>query len=307
VILVLLVLGVVLLALPGAVRVPPHRLPPHEWTSVAFVSIVAGTAALLAGLMLAAVPAVAAALGIPDVAHECRGALAPLATEPTFLSWIAAALAIVLTARIGGASISSFRRARRARVEPWLGDHDPRDGFDLVTVPADAPLAFGVPGRTPQVVISTALTERLQRNELEAVVDHEAAHLRLHHPRMLAVLRGIDVGLGVAPFVAGSVRRLRAAFEVWADAVVEGQSPADRRSLEAALLDVAAADAGAHAASEARDRIGRLRRRAHPRPVVVRAAVYAPVAVLVLTVAVTAAGWFTDAHHAVALGAPCGS
>lgn len=304
-ILALLVFGLLLLALPGAVSQPPRRLPPHEWTTVALVAMLIGVLALLAGLALAAVPVVALTLGIPGVADQCRGALAPLATEPTFIDWIAAALAVVLAARVGVAIIRSMRAASRTRVEPWFGDHHPRDGFDVVTIPTDAVLAFGVRGQTPQVVISTGLSQRLRRDELEAVVGHEAAHLRLHHPAILALLHGIDAGLGVAPFVSRSVRRLRAALEVWADTVVDREGAARRRSLHAALVGVTDAAVSTSARSEAWDRIGRLSRRTNPRPLFVRAAVYAPVLVLIITVGATAVGWFTDAHHAVALGDPC--
>lgn len=304
-ILALLAVGLMLLALPGAVPEPPRRLPPREWTAVAIVAMFAGVVAVLAGLVLAAIPAVAAALGIPGVADHCRGALAPLATEPTFVNWAAAGLAVVLTARMCRAIGRSWRVARRARVEPWLGDHRPQDGFDLVTVPADVLLAFGVPGRTPQVVISTGLTERLARDEVDAVVGHEAAHLRLRHPAVLAFLHGFDVAFSGCPFVARSVRRLRAALEISADAAVDGQGSAHRRSLRAALVGAIDACGDGRVSAEARHRITRLSRRTSPRPFVLRAAVYAPVAILVLAVAVTAVGWFTQAHHAVALGGPC--
>jgi Zn-dependent protease with chaperone function len=310
VILVLLAFGLLLLALPGLAPQPPRRLPPHEWVTIALLATLAGAGAVLGALVLAAVPALATVVGVPAIADHCRGALAPLATEPTFVSWIAAAAATALLVRMVTSALHSTRAARRARVEAWLGDHHAREDFDVVTVPTDSTLAFGVPGPSPQVVISTGLAERLGADELEAVVSHEAAHLRLHHSTVLAVLHGIEASLGMLPFVRRTGGRLRAALEVWADAAALGEV-ADRRSadpqtrrsaLRTALVGLTSTGCIITAENE---RIARLARRPSPRPLFVRAMVYAPVLVLVVAVGLTAVGWFTDAHHAVALGDPC--
>jgi len=306
VILALLILGFVLLAVPGVVPEPPRRLPAREWTPVALLAMVAGVLALLAGLTLAALPAVATMLGIPALADRCRELLAPFAIESSAIDVLAAGLAIVIAARIAFRITHSTRAARRVRIEPWLGEHESRDGFELVVVPTDRIVAFGVPGRTPQVVISTGLTGRLNDAELGAVIGHEAAHLRLRHPALIAVLHGIDAGVGILPFVARSVRRLLTGLELWADSAVEREVTGDRRAaLCAALVRVTEPAIAMGPPSDAEDRIGRLRRTTSPRPVYVRSAVYASVLVLSVVVAVTTAGWFTDAHHAVALGVPC--
>jgi beta-lactamase regulating signal transducer with metallopeptidase domain len=177
----------------------------------------------------------------------------------------------------------------------------------LVVVPTDRLLAFGVPGRSPQVVISAGLTRRLERDELEAVVVHEAAHLRLRHATVLSILLGIEAGFSVIPFVGRSIEAVRAALEVWADAAVPGSRSATHNPLRRALVDVTTANrcSSPNVDAETNDRVHRLARRARPQPALVRAAVYTPVAVLVLTAAALVAGWFTDAHHAVALGQPC--
>lgn len=300
-ILVLLASGLVLLALPGLAPQPPRRLPPHEWATMALLATVAGAGAVLVALVLAAVPALTAVLGVPAIADHCRGALAPLATEPTFVSWMAAGAATVLLVRMVTRVLHSSRAARRARVEPWLGDHHVRADFDLITVPTDSMLAFGVPGSNPQVVISTGLADRLGPDELEAVVSHEAAHLRLHHSAVLAVLHGIEASFGMIPFVRRTVGRLRAALEVWADAAALGEATGRRSALRAALVGLTSTGC---IVTET-DRIARLARRSAPRPLLVRAVVYAPVFVLVVAVGLTAVGWFTEAHHAVALGDPC--
>ena len=301
-ILVLLAFGLLLLALPGLALQPPRRLPPHEWATIALLATLAGAGAVFVALVLAAVPALTTVFGVPAIADHCRSALAPLATEPTFVSWIAAAAAVAFLVRMLTRILSASRAARRARVEPWLGDHHAREDFDLVTVPTPSTLAFGVPGPNPQVVISTGLAQRLETDELDAVVSHEAAHLRLHHSTVLAVLHGIEASLGMLPFVHRTLGRLRAALEVWADAAALGEAANRRSALRTALVDLSST--GCIVTVET-DRIARLARRSAPRPLLVRAAVYAPVFVLVVAVGLTAVGWFTEAHHAVALGDPC--
>jgi hypothetical protein len=129
VILTLFAFGLVLLALPGVVRRPPRRLPAGEWAPVAVVSLLAGAAAVLTGLALAAVPAVSTLFGVPGIADHCRTALAPLATDPTFLSWLAGAAAIVVAARSLLFGARATTGARRARIEPWLGEHTQRGEF----------------------------------------------------------------------------------------------------------------------------------------------------------------------------------
>lgn len=301
-ILVLLAVGLLLLSLPGLAPQPPRRLPPHEWATMALLATLSGAGAVLVALVLAAVPALTAVLGVPAIADHCRGALAPLATEPTFVSWLAGAAAAVLLVTLVTRVLHSTRAARRARVEPWLGEHHAREDFDLVTVPTSSPLAFGVPGPSPQVVISTGLAQCLGTDELEAVVSHEAAHLRLHHSAVLAVLHGIEASLGMLPFVRRTIGRLRAALEVWADAAALDGATDRRSALRTALVGLT--DTRCTVTAES-DRIARLARRSVPRPLLVRAALYAPVLVLVVAVALTAVGWFTSAHHAVALGDPC--
>jgi len=305
VILALLVLGLVLLAIPGLVPEPPRRLPAREWTPVALLAMVAGVLALLAGLTLAALPTLAPVIGISELADRCRELLAPFAIESGIIDVLAAGLAILIASRIVVGIAHSARAARRTRIEPWLGEHELRAAFELVVVPTDLILAFGVPGRTPQVVLSTGLVGRLRTDELEAVIDHEAAHLRLRHPALVAVLHGIDAGVGILPFVARSVRRVLSGLEVWADSAVDGEATGGQSDALFAALVCVTEPTIMGAPSDVDSRVGRLRWAPRPRPVYARSAVYASVLILSAVVAVTAAGWFTNAHHAVALGAPC--
>jgi len=299
VILALVAVGMLLLALPGARRRPPRQLPPREWTPVAASAFVAGALAVEAALVLAAASAVGGVVSAPGLIDHCRGALAPLTVDPSLLSWGAAAVATVVAARMLRGGWEARTRARQARVEPWLGEHRPRVGFDLVVLPTRRLVAFGVPGAPPQVVISEGLIDELEPEQVEAVIGHEAAHHRLRHSTLLAVLAAVERAFGGLSFVGRSLATLRAGLEVWADEAAGARDVDARRSLRQALAGVSGSTVWT------RDRVQRLERWARPGHALLRVVTYAPVAVLVLAVGALMAGWFTDAHHAFALGDPC--
>lgn len=56
-----------------------------------------------------------------------------------------------------------------------------REGFTLVRFISEQLVACAVPGRQPEILISSALTEALSAPQLQAVLAHEYAHLRQHH------------------------------------------------------------------------------------------------------------------------------
>lgn len=304
-ILSLFLVGVLLLWFPSLAASRSDRFPAHEWAIVAFLSVVVGWIAVMVALVFTAGPLLQTTITSSEVLDYCRDALAPFGGGSEFLSLVAAVTGAVVAIRATVAVVRSRRATRLARIEPWLGDHSEREDFELVLVPTEAFLAFGVSGRFPQVVLSQGLVATLGAEEIDAVIAHEAAHLRLNHPRMLTVLSAIEAGLGRVPPVRRSVNQVRSALEYWADAAAEAEYAVTIHTLCAALVGVTAPASDSTMPVEARTRMHRLRWRRVPRPALVRALLYAPVAALVLVVALSAAGWLTDAHHALALGVRC--
>jgi len=298
VILALGALGLVLLALPLIVSRWSSRLPAADWTRVVVVALGAGTATVLGALVLAAVPVLAWILGTPTVVDHCRGVLAPLAADPTFLSWAAAAGAALLVVRFAQGARSAFAGVRRARVEAWLGEHRDEDDYELVVLPTQEVVAFGVPGRPPQVVVSAGLVDVLEPEETAAVIAHEIAHHRLRHSRHLAALAGIERAFAWFSPTRAGVEAGRTAVEAWADDAA-GCDASSRRSLRTALSGMT------RRTWHADQRLARLQARMPTGAPIVRFVSYAPVALILFTVLVLVTGWLSDAHHAVALGAPC--
>lgn len=297
-ILALLLLGAALLALPGVYQTPPRRLPLNEWVPVAAAALMTGFLALEISLVFVALPTVSHALGVAGVIDTCHDVLAPIPRDPSVVGWLALALAATLALRFAVGIAHAAVAARAAYVEPWLGRHAEHGEFDLVVVPTDGFLAFGVPGSAPQIVVSEGLVEHLPPELLDAVVRHEVAHHRLGHMRYLRLLAGLERALGGLPVVARSTRIVRDGLEVWADGEAGEGSPALRRALAETAVDTGRLVA---------DRIERLRQAAPPRPTFVRAAAYAPAGLLAVTSAFLVVAWMTGAQHALALGLPCAS
>src|SRR5688572_1080453 len=128
-----------LLALPAIAQPWLRRLPPTQTVAVATASLMLGFAGLVVGLVATAAPTVLRAAGFAALAGMCERSLGSLAPGGSAVGWAA----VVLAAAVILAGVSSAggtrRTRRRARVEPWLGDHHDRGTFELVIVPASEP------------------------------------------------------------------------------------------------------------------------------------------------------------------------
>jgi hypothetical protein len=298
VILALLALGIALAAMPGVHRIPPDRLPLHEWAPIATASLVIGLLSIEGALVLIALPTVAHAVGAAGIADACHEVLAPFSSTPSVLGWAAAAGAAIVAARFVVAGTRARRRAHDARAEPWLGRHHELGEFDLVILPTAAKVAFGVPGTPPQVLVSRGLVDHVPSDAVRAIVRHETAHHRLGHAGYLALLAAAEHAAGFLPPVRQSVATIRDALEVWADQAA-GQDPETRRSLRRALGALSGSGVCVN------DRARRLRQSVSTRAPMLRALCYMPVALLAITAGLLAIGWLVDGEHAFAMASDC--
>lgn len=91
---------------------------------------------------------------------------------------------------------------------------------ELRAIPIDTPLAFGVLGRRPALVVSTWLFDHLDADEWRALVVHELAHMRGDDRVMRWVGSGFFESLKGVPGAKGAWDRLEAAMEEAADQAV---------------------------------------------------------------------------------------
>jgi beta-lactamase regulating signal transducer with metallopeptidase domain len=78
----------------------------------------------------------------------------------------------------------------------------------------DTPFAFTAPGRGGLIVVSSALDDALEADEMAVVLAHERAHVRHRHDRYLLLVQLIAACL---PPLTPLVRQIRFSIERWAD------------------------------------------------------------------------------------------
>jgi hypothetical protein len=311
VVFVILLSGGLLLALPGFAQPLARRLPPEHWARASAGALLVGAAMVQLSAMLVAAPTVLGALGVHSLAAACERLLGPVTPGGDVMGWAAAALSVALPAVVGRRVAAAVRHRRTLEVEFSIGDHRPWAGHDLVVLPTEEPLAFSVDGHSPQIVVSRGLVAALSPAQLEAVLRHEAAHLRHRHQRFLLVASALDCRF---PYLAHPLRRstasLRGALERWADEAAAGADPQARRNVRDALLAVvtAAVNAAVPAFSTADTVVERLRALDAP-PVRVaparRAALSSPALALPLLGMVALAVWMGDIQVVLAMAGRC--
>ncbi len=224
--------GVALLSVPAlATRL---AIGPSARVRVACLAAAAGVAVLGVGLGLAASPLILwwhdgrAARGL-GLRHLSPGG--PLA-------WLIAGILAGLGSWwvLGTLRYAAIAR-RRTSLPRWAADSFAYDEYARAEVRIASTsrlVAFAVPGREQHVVISEALAASLSDQELQAVLAHEGAHLRLRHARHLLVLATYERVWGWLPGVTSAVAHHRRAVEEWADIEAVDSAAVDRRALQRA-------------------------------------------------------------------------
>lgn len=167
----------------------PARSP--RWGVLAWQAL---TASILASVALAgvalAVPTLPWTTSIAELIEACGAALRAQYSTPAgaaaSLTGVALSAAVVIP--FGHAVVSRRAKAARARQRQrdalaLLARRDPHLGVLVVDHPSA--LAYCVPGRRPEVVLTTGALGALDDDALSAVLAHEQAHLRGRHELVL--------------------------------------------------------------------------------------------------------------------------
>jgi Zn-dependent protease with chaperone function len=304
----LVAVGLLMLALPASVRRVGRRLPAREWARLCLVALLGGALLLEAGLILLAAPTVLRALGIAYLAEACDRLVGPLMPLGAMGGWAAAALATGM----GALAIQGWRRAagqvRRLAIEGCLGTRAGGAGYELVVLPTAECVAYSVDDPIRQVVVSQGVLDVLEGPQVDAVIAHEWAHLRLGHPRLLLMAAAVRQALRWWPPVTGSHAALRAALERWADDEATPHAAA-RGQLRAALVTLTAVElgGGVPAFSLADATLERIEAMDQPprAPLGLHALLYAPgLASVVVAIAATGA-WTEQARLVIAMAGRC--
>lgn len=231
-------LAVVLVLLPLVAAVLGPRLlrraaPTLVRAPRVAVALLGGAVALWLATALAVGPALAWIISGPALLPEplaltcqrCLTAASPFARAAVDVGIPALLLlAVPLLASISlavGASTELRRRwSRSRRTSRWMLAHaTPRRvlGHDIQVISDKRPFAFALPARHRGTVLSTAALAVLDRSELAAVLEHEAAHLRQRHHVVTAVMASVARCLRPVPLVAAAEAALPHYLEIAAD------------------------------------------------------------------------------------------
>lgn len=208
--------AILLAVLAGALAWPiPAALAAAPWPTIrpAIALIVWQLIGLGGGFTLLATELSIAAIGGDG---PWPAAVSGALTRPADLGpvgWIGLTAFVATTLWLIGVLVTSTLRVAAARrrhrqVLDLLARHSVADvpaGVSVLTHPATA--AYSVPGRHPRIVVSEGACESFTRGQLDAVVEHERAHLRQHHD---LVVQPFVAWRKSFPFLASARTALRA-------------------------------------------------------------------------------------------------
>lgn len=178
-------------------------------------------AAALAGLSLA-LPAELLADGVTDFLNACvhtlRDQYSTVAGALTASTGFLVTVAVLGRAVWGvGSELARARGSRRRQLSDLriVGRRDETLGVYLLD--DDRTLAYCLPGRDRAVMITTAALAALSPTELEAVLHHEAAHLRWRHDLVLSTATGLRRAFPFVPALHSAEHACQALIEMVAD------------------------------------------------------------------------------------------
>ena len=301
--------GWCLLVLPGLTRRLGRRLDPAEWSRLCLAALVAGAVVVEVAAVLYSLPVVFRSFGVTSLAEACERTFEVLLHGDADLGWFAVAIAaclpmVAVRGLLGGRRLHATVRAGVPGAERHVAP-----GYDLVVVPTETPLAVAVDGREPLVVISQGVRARLSEPEFDAVVRHEAAHLKYRHQRYLLVAAALD-GLAIVPGLRRSLAALRAALERWADESAAAGPGGSRRAVRQALVGMTTASLGPaasqfSAADSVLERLDALERAPRTPPLLSHTVLYVPGLATLVVALVAIAGWAGQMNHVLALAGLC--
>lgn len=163
--------------------------------------------------------------GATEVCSRCLAASDPFGLDRVDTAIPVVLLLIVpLAAAVGHAArvVRAMVHRRRGTLRTaarWRGVGRPArlHGYRVQLVDDRHPFALALPSRHGGILVSTAAVEVLAERELEAVLAHEAAHLRQRHHTLSALVSTLTTGLRWVPLFQAVDTALGHYLEIAAD------------------------------------------------------------------------------------------
>lgn len=224
---------------------------PFPWLLARWTRLRRTPAAAMLLWQSTAAAAVLAALGAGASLATDRLWEPPVAVADLVVAWVAGVVTAVVAARLllsghrTGTALRRLRRRHRERVDLVAR----RDG-GVSVLDHDLPVAYCVPGMSgSRIVVSRSTLTSLSPRELDAVLEHERAHLRARHDLVLEAFAVLHRAFPRWVASAAAQREVEVLVEVLADRAAVRR--VDRRALVSALLALAGSSAPAGALGSA--------------------------------------------------------
>jgi Zn-dependent protease with chaperone function len=178
-----------------------------------------------------------------EVCQRCLEASNPFASGvavetsvPSVVFLLAPALALAVVAVLGLRSVSKRHAQLRTTCQTLLpvGRRENVAGYQVTVIADPQPAAFALGQHSCGIIVSTGLLEALNEQELRAVLEHEAAHLRERHHLILDFIGSITGPLKWVPFAVAIADAVPHYLEISADNAA--QRRVGTRPLASALL-----------------------------------------------------------------------
>ncbi|WP_214106860.1 M56 family metallopeptidase [Acrocarpospora catenulata] len=212
------------------------RLAIAVWLAACASAVVS---AFLAGVA-AAVPGSVVGHGLAGLFQMCAAMLSggsAFATTGGRLAMTGSLLIASWAACCGLAVLLRARRERRRHALMLRILGRPDDAIGATVVEHDEPVAYCLPGRRGQAVITTGALRSLAPEEVAAVIAHERAHLRGRHHLLLAAVETLVRAFPRLPLFAQARDEVTRLVELLADDVAASRHP--RIHIAAALVRLA--------------------------------------------------------------------
>jgi Zn-dependent protease with chaperone function len=152
--------------------------------------------------------------------HEVTGVHHVTAPGARWLRIPAIVLAVAIVYRAGwcvarDAWVAHRRRLRHAGALALVAR--PLAGRNALLLDQSTPLAYCVPGRSRMIVVTDGAVRALSEPELDAVLEHERAHLSGRHHLLQTPLRALARAFPGIPVLAGASREVGRLLEMCAD------------------------------------------------------------------------------------------
>ncbi|MGW2519644.1 M56 family metallopeptidase [Streptomyces sp. NPDC001617] len=168
----------------------PHRAPALAaavWHALAVSFSIA--AALTAATL--AMPTEHLHAGLVGLLHNCGLSTSATGPDPDMADRLAVGIPAAIGIALAGTFAFHVVRAHRQRTQhrealDLVGRHSAR--LCATILPYNTPAAYCLPGRRPRIVISDAAVRHLTPEQLDAVLEHEQAHIAGRHHLVLAAI-----------------------------------------------------------------------------------------------------------------------